>query len=374
MSTNRVFIAAAGSGKTTLIVDEVLANKVEKILITTFTLANEQSIRQKLIKANNGVSPLNVTVQTWFSFLIEHGIRPYRFWNERVSGMQLVATTSGFRFNLKNGRPVYWGEKDFDKYYFDPNMNVYSDKLPKLVYRCNEQSSGCVIKRLEKIYQHIYIDEVQDMAGWDLELIKLFLKSQISLTMVGDPRQTVYLTHHDNKNSKYAYGKIKEYIQLECAKIQCPIDDTTLRYSYRNAVDICALSSKLFPSYPACTSRLENVNSHMGIYFVKSKNVQKYCETFSPLQLRLRRDVKIYANAPSMTFGESKGLESKHVLLYPTEDMLKWLCGQKVDLKDKTRAQLYVALTRAFFSVGIVVSNDFLEVMNGIKAWKNSDL
>ena len=50
MSANRLFIAAAGSGKTKLIIDEVINNKESKILITTFTLANERSIRENMEK------------------------------------------------------------------------------------------------------------------------------------------------------------------------------------------------------------------------------------------------------------------------------------------------------------------------------------
>jgi len=73
-----------------------------------------------------------------------------------------------------------------------------------------------------------------------------------------------------------------------------------------------------------------------------------------------------------MNFGESKGLEYPHVLIYPTADMLKWLCDQNVALKDKTKAQLYVALTRAIFSVGIVVNNNFNKTVKGISTWKSS--
>jgi len=51
MSVNRLFIAAAGSGKTTLIVNEVLERKAERILITTFTIANAHSINDKILKA-----------------------------------------------------------------------------------------------------------------------------------------------------------------------------------------------------------------------------------------------------------------------------------------------------------------------------------
>ena len=372
MSANRLFIAAAGSGKTKLIIDEVINNKESKILITTFTLANEKSIREKLIKANGGCIPPNINIQTWFSFLLEHGIRPYRFWEERITGMQLVSTASGFRYNLKNGTPVYWGEKDFMKYYFNANLAVYSDKLAKLVYSCNKESKGYVIKRLEQIYDHIYIDEVQDMAGWDLELIKLFLGSVINLTMVGDPRQTVYLTHHDRKYSKYNYGKIKEFINNECKKVSCSIDETTLANSHRNFADICDLSSRLCHDMPECLSCLKETHSHMGIFFVPEREATAYQAQFNAMQLCLNKATEVCEEAPRMNFGESKGLEYPHVLIYPTGDMMKWLCGQKISLKDKTKAQLYVALTRAFFSVGIVVKNDFSKMVTDISTWKSS--
>jgi DNA helicase-2/ATP-dependent DNA helicase PcrA len=375
MSANRLFIAAAGSGKTKLIVDEVKKNEIDRILITTFTLANEKSIYEKLIKGNNGCVPLNVTIQTWFSFLVEHGVRPYRFWPDRVIGMKFVSSASGVKYTFKKGKkdiPVCWGEdENFLKYYFNSAMDVYSDKLAKLVFRCNEKSDGYVVKRLEQIYDHIYIDEVQDMAGWDLELIKLFMKSSIALTMVGDPRQTVYLTHHDRMNPEYKYGKIKNFVLDKCPKNSCPIDEETLKNSHRNTKAICELSSRLFQDLPVCISDLSKTNAHMGIYFVLQKDVKEYYAHFKPMQLRWNKLRKLYVEAPCMTFGESKGLEFNHILIYPTEDMLKWLCGQKITFEGETRSKLYVALTRAFFSVGIVVKGDFKKTVNGISIWRN---
>ena len=373
MSANRLFIAAAGSGKTKLIIDEVLDNKNSKILITTFTLANDKSIRDKLIKANGGCIPPNVHVQTWFSFLLEHGVRPYRFWDERVTGMELVSTASGVKYSSKrNGKtiPVTWGESEnFGKHYFNSVMHVYSDKLAKLACCCDKKSKGYVVKRLEQIYDHIYIDEVQDMAGWDLELIKLFLKSSMNLTMVGDPRQTVYLTHHDRKYTKYSYGKIKDFIQGECKKLSCVIDETTLANSHRNSASICDLSSRLYHDMKECLSCLKEIHSHMGIFFVPESQIMEYQAQFKPMQLCLNKSTEVCEELPRMNFGESKGLEYHHVLIYPTVDMLKWLSGQNISLKDKTKAQLYVALTRAFFSVGIVVKDDFSKSVSGISVW-----
>lgn len=46
-TNNRLLIAAAGSGKTTFLVDEALKQKEGKILITTYTQANEEEIRKK---------------------------------------------------------------------------------------------------------------------------------------------------------------------------------------------------------------------------------------------------------------------------------------------------------------------------------------
>jgi DNA helicase-2/ATP-dependent DNA helicase PcrA len=215
MCANRLIVAAAGSGKTSLIINEVLQNQNDKTLITTFTLANEQSIRERFIKLNHGRIPSNVTIQPWFSFLLEHGVRPYRCWDRRVDGLQLVQKASGVRFTTNKGVPVQWRENDdFNRHYFNSKMEVYSDKVAKLVIRCNETSNGQVIKRLEKIFSKIYIDEVQDMAGWDLEIIKLMLRSNIELTMVGDPRQVVYHTHIEKKYSKYLEGKINRSTSL----------------------------------------------------------------------------------------------------------------------------------------------------------------
>lgn len=371
MCKNRLFIASAGSGKTSLIINDVLKNSAEKVLITTFTIANKQSICSRLAAENSGYIPENVTIQTWFSFLIEHGVRPYRFWDSRISGLQLVSTQSGIRY-FDKGRPVYWGEKDFNKHYFNSNIDIYSDKLSKLMIRCNETSNGCVILRLEKIFDHIYIDEIQDMAGWDLEIIKLILQSDLKLTMVGDPRQTVYLTHHERKYSKYSYGKIKEFVEVECKKVPCIVDENTLCSSHRNASDICNISSMLYPNYSPCISSLQKTHPHMGLYFVKKSFVSAYSSTFNILQLRLNKKTKLLCSAPAMNFGDSKGLEADHVLIYPTVDMLKWLCGEKIELKDKTKAQLYVALTRAFFSVGVVVDDDFNKTVSNFSIWSAS--
>ncbi|HGA0173253.1 TPA: UvrD-helicase domain-containing protein [Streptococcus agalactiae] len=88
MLNNKLYIAAAGSGKTTLIVKDALKNKDKKILITTYTNANCDSIKKKIIKIN-GAIPKNIEVLTWFSFLLKHGLRPYQdiMFSQRINGI-----------------------------------------------------------------------------------------------------------------------------------------------------------------------------------------------------------------------------------------------------------------------------------------------
>ena len=87
---NSLIIAAAGAGKTTFLVKQALKIS-ESILITTYTDANEQSIRDKFYEIN-GCIPSNVTIMPWFSLLIREGIRPYQSYliNNRVTGVLLV--------------------------------------------------------------------------------------------------------------------------------------------------------------------------------------------------------------------------------------------------------------------------------------------
>ena len=88
--SNKLIVAAAGSGKTTHLVSEALKIADKKVLITTFTDANENEIRKKFYEIK-GYIPSNITIQTWFSFLIQHGVKPYQsvVCNAKITGLIL---------------------------------------------------------------------------------------------------------------------------------------------------------------------------------------------------------------------------------------------------------------------------------------------
>lgn len=352
-----LMVASAGAGKTTFFVKESLSCS-GTVLITTFTEENENEIRKKFIKLNNGIIPPNITIQTWFSFLIEHGAKPYqgKFTERQINGLLLVNKKSGLKF--KGKFPVYHNEEEIDKHYFTNDYRIYSDKLSKFVVKCNEKSKGFVVERISALYQNIFIDEVQDMAGYDLEFIKLLLQSNSVVKMAGDPRQVTYHTHFSEKHKKYSNGKIQDFIANECKKIDCVIDTDTLKNSWRNNKIICDFANKIFPEYPQCDSLQHKNTSHDGVYFIKEKDITQYLENYNPLQLRFSKSRLINPDYEVKNFGESKGSTYDRVLIYPTQKILDWILENKNIDSFEVRCKFYVAVTRAKYSVGIVCNNN----------------
>jgi DNA helicase-2/ATP-dependent DNA helicase PcrA len=366
---NRLIIAAAGSGKTTYLVKQAMQQS-DRVLITTYTIANELEICKKFVELN-GCVPHNVTIQTWYSFLLQHGVRPFQgvVLDDKINGMILVNEKSGKKYIGKNG-PVYYGEDEYRKYYFTDEMKMYSDKIAKFVCRCEEKTNGKVTQRISRIYSKIYVDEIQDLAGFDLEIIKSLLQADCDVTMVGDPRQVTYHTHNEAKYKKYADGRIEEFIRIECKKISCIIDKEALNDSYRNNQSICSYSSQLYEEYGETGTKQFEVTGHDGVFLVRPDDVAAYLEEFKPMQLREKRTVKVNAGYAAINMGESKGLTFDRVLIYPTGTMKRWMKNHSKTLQPKTRSQFYVAITRAKYSVGIVFDYNEKTNIEGVEKYR----
>jgi DNA helicase II / ATP-dependent DNA helicase PcrA len=352
---NSLIVAAAGSGKTTHIV-RTAVSELRKVGIFTFTNDNEEQIRRSIYKLK-GYIPENISIFSWFSFLLKHGVRPYQSYihSERIRGINLVSNKSGFRYQGKFG-PVYWGENDVARFYFDESERMFSDKIAKYVVRCNELSSGATLRRLRKLYDIVFIDEVQDFAGYDLEFLRLMMQEGIEVHAVGDPRQCTYQTHIDQKYKKYSGAGIADFFRNECRKNVVVIDETTLQVTFRNNDRIVSISAQLYPKLSVPKSGHKATESLHGVHFIPISELDVFLSEKPAMQLRYSIAVtKVSRDYPVMNIGKSKGLEFDNVVLFPTEDMQAWLLGSKVVMKEKTRALLYVAITRARYTVAVVI-------------------
>ena len=341
---NRLVIAAAGSGKTRHIVRESIAHSDGHVLITTYTEANEAEIRKRFIEECRCV-PGHVTVQTWYSFLIQHGARPFQGSVPSPEIKGLVIPTG------RSAQGI--AEANVARHYFTSDRKIYSDKLAKFAIKCNTASGGAVVDRLSRINKYVFVDEVQDISGYDLDFLKLILQSSIDVTLVGDPRQSVYATSNVARNQRFRGSQVVGF--FEDPGIEIEKDLGSLTVNHRCVQPICDISNRLFPSLPAVQSGQIQRTEHDGIFLVALHDVDAYLDTFRPVQLRYRADSRhVRAGHPAYNFGLSKGMEFDRVLIFPTEDMLKWLEAHTHGLAPETRAKFYVALTRARFSVGIV--------------------
>lgn len=367
---SKLIIASAGSGKTTSIVREAIQkSRAGNVLITTYTDANAEGIRKKLIE-ENGCIPKNIVVQTWFSFLLQHGVRPYQgsikidkdMWNFNIRECVFPDSDSSI---VRGRNSTFSKSQSSFFYYFAADGRIFTDKLAKFAIECN--ISNQVINRLSSIYPYVLIDEIQDFAGYDLDFIDLLIRSPISLTMVGDPRQATYRTSNAHKNSKYTGGKIRQFISDKHLDRYVTIDTTSNVTNYRCNKTICDFSNMLFLNYPPARALYERYDGyeHQGIFLIRSADVARYISTYNPIQLRWDKGKTVNNNSPVYNFGESKGLEFDRVLIYPTGPFINWLRDHSSNLSDGARAKFYVGLTRAKYSVGIVCN----ENIEGIPIW-----
>lgn len=388
MKENKLIIAAAGAGKTTFLVEKALTCEA-RVLITTFTNENEAEIHDKFLE-KCGFVPENVTIQPWFSFLLEHGVRPYQgtcnpdLFGKRINGVYLTNKIGGIKYYKKIGNrqiPVLYKEdEEFLQHYFTNDNRIYTDKIAKFVVRANERSNGNVIDRISRIYPNIFIDEVQDLAGYDLEIVRLLFHGSSSVICVGDPRQVTYYTHLEKKHQAYKHGMVKQYVEKECYKADgIVIDENSLSYSHRNNKDICDFSFRIYPEYPRvqpcqCEKCHPSDVEHQGIYVVKHSDLERYLSLYRPIQLRYNVKTRTQAGFSSYNFGQSKGKTYNRVIIYPTSDMVKWLIDNQTDLAEETRAKLYVAVTRARYSVAFVIPDNIVDRINGITVWSENPL
>lgn len=241
-----LFEAAAGSGKTTKLADLALASPEKRVLFTTYTDENTEEIAASLMRAN-GLPPQNIDLMPWFTFLLRHCVKPF-LWHagfgiDSVSGTLLVNTQSALRTR-----------RDSAKHYISPNGRVYTDKLAELALYIDEKTQGAAITRLASIYDSFFIDEAQDLSGYDLELVATMLQSGLHLTLATDQRQATYHTNNSNKNNKYRSLGLSRFLTDRTLTKLCTIDNKSLAGCHRCNQEILNIANALYPDLEAARS------------------------------------------------------------------------------------------------------------------------
>ncbi len=360
-----LYLAAAGSGKTTFLVKEANA-ATGRVLIVTFTQENERSIKNHCIK-QFGMIPDHIEISTWFSFLLRDWIRPYQ--------TVVLDDKKIYGIVLDNGIPMDYISSISDpvRYYLTSERRLHSSRMSKLAFHCQERSLS-VLPRLQEIYTQIFIDEVQDLCGYDYDLVAL-MGTILPVTCVGDYRQRTYTTHQEARNKNIE--NLQEFCKKEAKMDLLALDGSSLHGSYRCIQPILNLASLVFKDDVIPVSKQKQSNPHRGCYLVSAADVDEYLSKLTGV-VQLTHNRTSYASnvAPRYNMGDSKGLEFDHVLIWPTKPILSWLIKETA-LKKTILPKLYVSITRARFSVAFVWNYKDVKKLNPLMKghlsyWENS--
>ncbi len=344
---NSIILASAGSGKTTEIVTQACSNESDRAALVTYTINGRSEFSNKAYKQFGAIPP-HASLNTWYTFLLRHFVRPYQnhLYDPRVVGI-----------NFNRGQSARFAKaSDIGRHYFSSQGRLYLDKVAKFACKLIETTQGLPLRRIEQIFGRLYIDEAQDLSGYDLEFLELLLKSDVDVTLVGDHRQATYTTNDSAKNKKYARaGIVAKFEEWERAGL-CEI--TYLTHSYRCIQPICDFADLFYPGFPKTVSRNNNVTGHDGLFLVGKSEVEAYRSTYGPQTLRYNRS-QLEVSGKPMNYGAAKGMTFERTLIYPNGPFLRYLKTGKIEDAGKEIPKLYIAVTRAKQSVAFVVPDQF---------------
>ena len=340
MKNGKLIIACAGAGKTTQLVSDVLSLGEEKrVLITTFTDSNIDTIKNKFIKKLAYV-PENIRIMPIYSFELKELIKPYL----------LPFIKSDIRKILMVPQKERCWKSNNEKYYLYGN-GIYKDKISELAFRTVKASSR-TIKRLSEIFDYIFLDEAQDLAGYDLDLMVKFAQSGFKITLYADPRQSTFKTSNGSKNS--GFRDICDYLRKK-APSYFDIGENTLNGSQRCPGSVMKVASQLFPMYPQSSGTKAIGN----IYLVEKSKCDDFLRQHPKCQglCRNRRCKTDGIGIPFKNIGVSKGATYESTLLIIPPAWVKCIINGDFSgmvNTPKSLADLYIALTRSLGDVGIV--------------------
>lgn len=308
-----VINAVAGSGKTSTIVSQL--DEIDNIALITYTRANEASLRSKILE-KFGFIPQNLHVYNYFSFIY------------RVCFLPITITDNkGICFDT----PSY-----YDRSYFTSDGRIYSNKLALFL---NKYKQNEFLSRLNKYYDKIYVDEMQDFGADDFDFLLSLANLDIRVTLVGDFYQRTFNTSQRGNKNKAIKKDYAIYIE-KLKSAGYAIDEQSLIECYRCSSNVCAFVStnlgiKIFSKKDNTIVRRIDSNQEIETILQSNETIKLFYQNHSKYRLR------------SSNWGLSKGEEYEHVCVVLNDTTAKAFNNSSLhELAPTTLSKFYVACTR----------------------------
>ncbi|ADY30722.1 AAA family ATPase [Cellulophaga lytica] len=339
-----LILAVAGSGKTTLIVDKL--NLEERFLLITYTINNTRNLKEAIV-TKFGYLPENINLFSYYNFLYSFCFRPFLGYKLKTKGIFWDFT------------PVFTNKLPLSNIsrYMTKGKLLYHNRIAKLLEQANVL--GDINKRLSKYYDHILIDEIQDFAGHDFNLLKNICQSETEIILVGDFYQHTFDTSRDGNTNANLHSDYEKYQKIfEKAKI---IPDTEyLNKSYRCTKSVCQF---ITDQIGIDIQSHKEIDSNV-IYLDDIEEIETLFNDNNIIKLFYRENYKY--DCYSRNWGDSKGENHYNdvcVVLNKTT-LTHYRQGKLSELKPVSKNKLYVACSRAN-------NNLYLIAEEKIKHYKN---
>lgn len=321
-----VVFAVAGSGKTTKLVQQL--DEKRRYLLVTYTEANRDNLSRKIIE-RFGYFPANITLYTYFKFLHGFCYRPFLRSKKNTKGLIFKPPPPIPRYSLIDERR-----------FISSGRRLYSNRLAKFIDQT--ETVPLVVARIEKYFDAFYVDEVQDFAGHDFNLLRQLCTANVECLFVGDFYQHTYDTSRDGSVNKGLFDDYAAY-QKKFKAAGIKVDLESLKASRRCSKSVCDfITEKIGISIEADGERISNV-----CFEDDPAAVQAIYDDSSTVKLFLKEHYKY--SCYSQNWGASKGIdhyEDVCVVLNPS-NVEAWEVGSFKDINSETKNKLYVACSRA---------------------------
>lgn len=324
MSVKRVLFAVAGAGKTTHLVNELTLT--DRVLLLTYTENNARNLEAAIVKKFKKL-PDNIVVSTYFSFLLNFLIKPFCLKSRRRISRLYYA---------KGEIPRYL--KGEDRYITGGGEEVYHSRA--FPFASEYIGLDKLRNRIELFFDKVFVDEVQDFAGYDFDFIEMIGTANIDVLLAGDFFQHTFDTSRDGGKNKCLHDDYSSY-KKRFSRYYI-VDEQTLSCSYRCPKTICSFVSNKIGIPISASGKMD---SPPPVLIEDSSRIEAILQDEQIIKLFYRKSYEYRCNA--FNWGACKGLtfDKVCVVLNPST-FAKFAKDDLRSLAVSTRNKLYVACTR----------------------------
>lgn len=321
----QVVHAVAGSGKTSLIIDELTLEK--DIAIITYTTSNQNVLYEKVLN-KFGFIPDNIHIFGFWQFIYSFCLVPCL--NQKPKG--IIYDEEIKRANKFRNRKLAYGVNGY----------IFDNMISKFLF----DYSIPYIERINEFFDEVYIDEMQDFDSYDLDWLLSLANTRIKIWLVGDYYQRTYSTSKSGNKSSAIMKNYSSYKDV-FEKAGYYFNETLLSNSHRCSPEICDfISEKL-----GITINSHKENGNSTITFIQEEaDILSILADDSIKKLFFKEHYKYRCN--SINWGESKGQTYKNICVVLNPESFKLYSKNKlIEMKPTTKSKFYVACTRSLGNI-----------------------